>query len=443
MTTLGDLSDLAQQRLADGDATRALKVYRLVLEAAPLDFSTRLRIADCLAELGEARLAGAVYTAVAVYGIKAGLPLQALVAIKMLERVYPKVAPGLLHDLAVLYSKDSPRIGRGVRPSPLDRSAQVRDDLDLDYAMADDELRSTTATMAAYLDNITQYPERVPPMKLFSQLGAEAFERVAGALELRRLQHGQVVVRQGEPGDSFFVVAQGRVRISREDKLGEVQELAQLGEGSVLGEMAVIAAELRTASVHAEGSADLLVFTRDALSATADDLPQVAAVLERFATERMVKNLLATNPFFKPFNSEQRQALLARFEAHRVPKGTVIVRQGEEGRGIYLVLHGVVGVTRAEPDGSTMELAELGSGDCFGEIAVVQDRPTTARVVASRDTTVMFLPREYFAKLIDAVPALGEYYLDLGVERLMELKRAVVQKPTVPDPEASDCFVPI
>jgi CRP-like cAMP-binding protein len=428
MTTLKDLRDLAQHRLETGDATGALKVFRLVLEGEPLDFSTRLKIADCLLVLGEARLAGAVYTAVAVFGIKAGAPLQALVAIKMLSRSLPqdaaKLAAGLQHDLAVLYCKDSPCLGRGARAAPIDLSSKVvRDGLDLDYPMPGEELRRSTAQMAAYTDNITNFPERLPPVPIFSGLGAEALERVVSVLELRRYSDGELIVRQGEPGESFFVVTQGLVRIFRE-RDGVQQELARLGEGSILGEMAVLSAEPRAASAAAVGDVGLLIFSRAALAAVADELPQVGQLLERYAVERMVRNLLNTSPFFEPFNEKQRHDLLKRFEAHKVQKGTVMVRQGEEGRGIYLILHGTAEVARTEPDGASLKLAQLGAGDCFGEIACIQEKPTTARVSALSDATVMFLPREVFNRLVAAIPALSDYYTNLSVERLLETKRA-------------------
>lgn len=428
MTTLKDLRDLAQHRLETGDATGALKVFRLVLEGEPLDFATRLKIADCLLVLGEPRLAGAVYTAVAVFGIKAGAPLSALVAIKMLGRSLPqeaaKLAAGLQHDLAVLYCKDSPCLGRGARAAPIDLSSKVvREGLDLDYPMPDEELRRTTAQMAAYTDNITNFPERLPPVPIFSGLGVEALERVVSVLELRRYSDGELIVRQGQPGESFFVVTQGLVRIFRE-RDGEQQELARLGEGSILGEMAVLSAEPRAASAAAVGDVGLLIFTRAALAAVAEELPQVGQLLERYAVERMVRNLLNTSPFFEPFGQKQRHDLIKRFEAHKVARGTVVVRQGEEGRGIYLILHGKVEVVRTEPDGASLKVAELGAGDCFGEIACIQEKPTTARVSALTDATVMFLPREYFNRLVEAIPALSDYYTNLSVERLLETKRA-------------------
>lgn len=434
MTTLADLRDLGEQKLQGGDALGALKVFRLVLEAEPRDFRARLRIADCLLVSGETLLAGEVYTAVAVHSIKAGLPLQAIVAIKMIAGTLPMVKP-LLRDLAEVYGKDSPVKGRGARAAPVDLSAQVRDDLDLDYPIDTAELLSSTAQMAAYTGNVSIPPVRVPPIPLFSELGADAFTRVVDALELRRSDDGEAVVRQNEPGDSLYVVAHGMIRVEQERGLGETVLLARLGEGSVFGEMSLLAQEPRNATVVVEGSADLLRFTREALDGIGGEFPEVGALLQRFATERAIRNLLATNPIFQPFEPAQRASLLQRFEAHKVPAGTTLVRQNEEGRGLYLILHGEASVTSAEPSGRPVELAKLSPGECFGEISMCQGRPTMATVTATRDSTIMFLPRESFLKLLRAVPALEEYFTDLSFQRLSEAKHRLEtpRRPTNDD----------
>ena len=422
MTTLGELNGLAQTKWDQGDHQGALKILRLILEAAPLDFGVRLRIADCLGALNQPQLADAVYLAVAVHGIKAGLPLLAAVAIKSLG---PENAQreGLIHDLATWYGKESPRLGRGVRPAPTDWSAPVRDDLDLDFSMDEAGLCHSTAQMAAYLDNIANYPERVPPVALFAGLPGAAVERVLSVLKLRRCESGEIVVREGEPGKEFFVIARGSVTIYRGADQ-KVQTLAELGEGSILGEMAVLAAEPRVASVRTKEQTDFLVFSRRALAALADDLPQVANLLERFATERLVRNLINTAPIFAPFDQEQRQSLLQRFEAHKIAAGTVVIRQGEEARGIYLLLYGAVSVERTEASGERVALATLGGGESFGEISCVQGRPTTAEVQTVRESTIMFLPKEHFDRLVEAVPAVADYYTDLSVQRLIENRRA-------------------
>ncbi len=422
MATLRDLRDIAVRKLQTGDPIGALKIFRLIVEAEPRDFFSRMKIADSLLVMGETRLAGGVYAAVAIYDIKAGLPLQSLVAIKMIAHTYPKVKQ-LQMDLSEMYCKDSQKMGRGARAAPVDLSQSCREDIDLEYEMDESELKKTTAQMAAYTENLTTFPEKVPPVPLFSELGANAFARVIDALELRRFDDGEVVVREGDPGDCFFVVAQGMVRVERRENGAEAQELAKLGEGSVLGEMAVIAKEPRGATVVAEGSADLLRFSADALAALDSELPQIGAVLQKYATERMIRNLLATNPFFKPFDQKQRMDLLRRFEAHKVMPGTVLVRQGEEGRGLYLILHGEAEVVTGQNGEHQVLLAVLGTGDCFGEISLCQRCPTTASVVAKKDATIMFLPREYFQRLVEAVPALGDYYLDLAIQRMQDTRR--------------------
>ena len=430
MATLQDLKDQAQHKLQTGDATSALKIFRLVLEGVPLDFTTRLKIADCLLVLGETKLAGAVYTAVAVHGIKAGAPFLALVAIKMLSSTYPDVAKGLCYDLSVLYANDSPRIGRGVRPAPVDLAARVRDDLDLDYEMPDEDLRLTTAQMAAYTDNITRYPNRVPPMQFFGGLGADELYLLVKTLELRRYDRGELIARQGDPGETFFFVAQGTVRVVREDGQGGTRELGLLGEGSIVGEMAALSVEPRPASIHADDDVALLLCSRDALARLADELPQVAAKLERFATERVIRHLLTTNPFFKPFDDEQQQALLPRFKTYKVTAGTIIVRQDEPSRGVYLFLQGGAEAVRREGEESVW-LADLAAGDSFGENACANERPTAAKVTATRDSTLLFLPKEYFGRLVAAIPGLRDQYTELGIERLVEVRRTAAAQATV------------
>jgi len=221
------------------------------------------------------------------------------------------------------------------------------------------------------------------------------------------------------------------VRVEQVQSPGETSVLARLGDGSVFGEMSLLAGEPRSSTVVVEGCADLLRLGTASYSALIPELPQLAALLQRFGNERMVRNLLGTNPFFQAFEPDQRMSLLKRFEAHKVQAGTVLVRQDKQGRGLYLILHGEAVVVRAEPSGHRTELARLGAGDCFGEISLCQQCPTTATVTATWDSTIMFLPREYFQRLVEAVPALGQYYSELSNQRLNDLRRQV-QTPRRP-----------
>jgi cAMP-dependent protein kinase regulator len=216
--------------------------------------------------------------------------------------------------------------------------------------------------------------------------------------------------------------------------------LATLGEGSIFGEMALVSGAPRAATVTAAEDADLLVFGREALQSVARELAVVATALERFTRERLLQNLLATHPFFKPFDRAQRQQLAGRFSAHDAAQGTVLIREGDVGRGVFLILSGEVDVTKIDGDARVL-LAVLKAGDVFGEIALLEHTPTTATVTASRNSSVLFLAREYFERLVQGVPALKEYFHALAEERQMDTNMVIASSRESIVPELPDDVV--
>jgi PPM family protein phosphatase len=94
-------------------------------------------------------------------------------------------------------------------------------------------------------------------MPLFARLQDRELLRVMQAVEVRAYQDGQVVITEGEKGDELFIVLSGKVAISRG---GEV--LTKLGAGEHFGEMALIRAVPRSATVNADGPAELIIIRR-------------------------------------------------------------------------------------------------------------------------------------------------------------------------------------
>ena len=94
---------------------------------------------------------------------------------------------------------------------------------------------------------------------------------------------GQAVVRQGEQGDTFYLVAHGDLAVRVAIEGGE-KEVAKLGRGGFFGEMSLLTGDPRTATVIAQGDAALLAIDREAFErvfaqhpATAQELAQVIA----------------------------------------------------------------------------------------------------------------------------------------------------------------------
>jgi CRP-like cAMP-binding protein len=98
-------------------------------------------------------------------------------------------------------------------------------------------------------------------------------------------------------------------------------------------------------------------------------------------------DLLATVPLLSGLDKKQRERMARDFKERDIPAGTVIIRQGDEhGMGFFILAEGEVTVTV-----NGAEVARLGPGSYFGEIALISDRVRTATVTASTDVRVLVM----------------------------------------------------
>jgi len=436
---LADLKTQALRYVVVGDLPRAFLVFERIIRAQPSDLDARMKVADLCVTAGLHDLAKRVYAAVAFYDLQAGRPLHAVVACQALHSLGEPIAP-FYDSLAVLYGAGSPRLATnrpgsggavGARLAPPDPDADIPPPeltADPDPAAA----ANAAAAAAASTSDLTSFPEHFPPVPLLSELSPEAFARILKEVIVRRLPHGAPIIKEGEPGHSFFLVASGRARVYSTDTLGKQTDLARLGEGAIFGELALVAAQPRLATVEVQGEADVLEMGTQALRAAAAELEQVAEALNRFTRDRLLKNLLATSPLFRAFSPQQRVDLARRFTGHDVAPGTDLIREGDVGRGLYVVLSGEVEVLKGE-EPFEQTLATLRAGDVFGEIALLRGTPAMATVRAARPSSVLFLGREYFDRLVAALPEMRAFFENLTEERLREAEHVVGSDDLVED----------
>jgi CRP-like cAMP-binding protein len=415
MVSLGDVKRSAATLFAQGQHLAALRLYDAIVAGAPLDYDARIRVADAALALNDPRAAN-VYRATAWYCLKAGHPLAALVCARVLE-AYGADSSDIVASLVVTYGSESERLGKLATRIALPADTMPIDVPDVRLAAPPDAVAVAIARAEHCTDTLEGFPEALHPIPLLSAMSEAAFRRVLGTLVLRRLPVGALVVREGEPGNSFFFVAGGQLRVFATDGLGRQTELAKLGENAVFGEMALLSAQPRTASVGCTTEVDLLEVGRQSLATLADELGPVAEALHGFTRERLLGNLMATSPLFKPFSRMQQRDLLRRFTSHDVAPGTIVINEDEDGRGLFVVLSGELDVSRRSADGSTVPLGGLKTGDVFGEMSILRNARTTATVIAQRPATVLFLAREYVSRMVAGVPEIKSYLEALAEDR--------------------------
>lgn len=263
-------------------------------------------------------------------------------------------------------------------------------------------------------------PAGMPTIPIFSDLGRDAFMALMQGMVLHRIAQGDAVLREGESGNSFFVVASGRFSVTKRDERGEPILLANLGEGDFFGEMALLSGAPRAATVTAQAPAQVLEFKPEVLVTIARQHPQLAQSIRRFYRQRLLANALATSPVFRPFTTGDRKLIMSRFVARETKAGDAIIREGEPSDGLYVVLEGSVDVTKRQM-GKDVLVSQLREGDLFGEMSCLRKIPATASITVRRAGTLLRLPRKTFDELVVAYPQILELVSDLSSERTENL----------------------
>jgi len=415
ITTLREARAEARIAREQGDFARTLSIYERILSAVPLDYEVRLLVADVLVEIGGGEVAAHLYRTVAIHDIRAGHPLPALVACQALVKLGQPI--GDIEELLVkTYASGSAQLARfAIRPAPVDPGTKL-DVGDTGQTKPLQHAAEHALRAALDLSVYVGYQERYHPLPFLSELPRESFIAVARSLAILRLRDGDVVMRQGEAGDSLFLVASGELRVFVDTPAGP-KHLARLFENTLFGEMALITGQPRSASVAVVGEADLIEVSLPALREVIASAPSVREALDRFSRERLIRNLLQTSPLFTPFTKSQQGELLRRFEGLDVEPGVDVIREGERGRGLFLVLAGELDVIAHANGPAPIHFARLHVGDLFGEMSLVTDQPTTASVRAATKSTVLFLSREYVERLGEAIPEVQAYFEQLALSR--------------------------
>jgi rhodanese-related sulfurtransferase len=115
--------------------------------------------------------------------------------------------------------------------------------------------------------------EESPGGTVLDQLPQEKRDELTRALEQQVLAPRTIIFRQGDPGDLFYIIQSGKVRVFRKDSAGLETDLSVLGEGQSFGEMALLTGEVRSANVETIEETRLMVLSREQFEHALRDVP--------------------------------------------------------------------------------------------------------------------------------------------------------------------------
>jgi CRP-like cAMP-binding protein len=128
-------------------------------------------------------------------------------------------------------------------------------------------------------------------------------------------------------------------------------------------------------------------------------------------------DLLKSIPLFAGFGGRELRRLGMLTDQIDLPAGRVLMRQGEDGREMFVIVRGRAEVTR---DGRV--IAERGSGDILGEIALVVEGPRTATVTLTEPSQLLVVGHRDFHALMDEMPTVRLHVLESLARRVRQLE---------------------
>jgi len=133
------------------------------------------------------------------------------------------------------------------------------------------------------------------------------------------------------------------------------------------------------------------------------------------AVKTSAADQLAKVPFFASLSKKDLQRVAKASDETPIAAGQTLVEQGRTGHEFFLILEGTAVVRR-----NNRKTADLGPGQYFGELAILDRGPRSASVVANTDMRVLVLGQREFVGLVDSIPGMAYKILTVMALRLRE-----------------------
>ena len=196
---------------------------------------------------------------------------------------------------------------------------------------------------------------------------------------VRSFSTGQVICRQLERDANLYIILLGEVEVTEGENNKVI--LAHLGKGEVFGEVAALFRMPRISTVRATKPSVVLEITGDLFEWVLERNPiLLKAIIQRIG-ERLIETALRSVSFLRYMPITALTSLVQEASLVSIAPGGIIVKEGEPGDAMFIMVHGAARVTHSL-EGQALPIAIIGSGDYFGEWSILTGAPRTATVVA-------------------------------------------------------------
>ncbi|XP_054708514.1 cAMP-dependent protein kinase type II regulatory subunit-like [Uloborus diversus] len=237
--------------------------------------------------------------------------------------------------------------------------------------------------------------EAVRNILLFRSLDIQQMQEVLDAMFERKVKPGDIVIKQGDDGDNFYVIDNGVYNIHVDTDQEKNKLVGKYDNAGSFGELALMYNMPRAATIEAKTDGSLWAMNRQTF--------RRIVLKSAFKKRKEYETLLEGVPMLQTLENYERMNLCDALMPKSAADGELIIKQGDEADGMYFIEDGNVRITMIkEADGNEVEvdLITLTKGQYFGELALVTQKPRAASAYAVGNVKLAFLDVAAFERLL-------------------------------------------
>ena len=370
------LKNEAQRAFSRGEWRKALDCFQRHCAQEPDDLRSQVKVAELLERLGQRKEAIQTYQKVAEDYAQDGFLLQAISLNKIILRLDPSLKRAG-DRLAQLYTEKA-REGKSMKP--------------------------------------------LPHIPLFSELDEQELQSLLSRVHAKTFLRDEYVCREGEAGDSLMVISQGEVRVSKRTPEGKEIWVHNLKEGDFFGEFGFFTDQKRHATVRSIRECGIIEISRNELNEMIKTYPRMKEALYSLFKQRVLDLFFAVSPLFSSLIASEREEIYRRFRLQQVPGETILFRRGDPPTSLYMVKSGEVEVSTRNRKGERVVLDIQRSGNFFGEISLLLNKPSMTDAETTRPSELLELTKEDFKACLDQFPRLQTTVEEIASKRLIRIE---------------------
>jgi NTE family protein/lysophospholipid hydrolase len=256
----------------------------------------------------------------------------------------------------------------------------------------------------------------------FDRLSDATIDLLEDGGEWVGLSAGEQLFAAGDPADSMYVIAEGRLEVLIRDREGEEMVVAELGRHNIVGEISILTGGKRTATIRSQTPSQLIQFKRAFVNQLTESHSEAVAEVNRLILHRLRRNQLAAilTSYFGPLPSGQIEEIESSGEWVRLERGEELFRQGDPGDSFYVLVSGSLAVVVLDAEGREKLVNRIAHGELVGEMALLTDEARSATIYGIRDAELVRFSKKVFLQLLDKHPKFLLQIARLNINRLKQ-----------------------